>query len=221
MNTAVRFLSKSLAGPRGVAAAAFLMALVLIASPPVARSEDDAACRPIRMVGIAVLKHCGDQVRSMTLTLNDIKRAPGTDMQGRFFFACPIQHMCEDEPNLWGFFVDEGAWRAGARDEAALRELLRHAPGIGAMPESFAQAACDVWTVEVAGLDGRAVCFELAPNRMHAVIVVGAAEDIGFALVFAQPGVGWDLLREKVSAITPKFALQRATGDASLLKWFR
>ena len=129
--------------------------------------------------------------------------------------------MCEDEPNLWGWFIDEGAWLAGARDEAAIRELVRHAPGIGPMPQDFAKATCEVTPIEVAGLEGRAVCFELAPNNMHTLIVVGATEDIGFVLVFAQPGLGWDLLREKVSVISPKFTLQRAAGDAGLLKWLR
>jgi hypothetical protein len=204
----------------GVRAAAFGLAMTLLAGASPTRGEEDA-CRPIRMVGTAVLKQCGNQLRSMTLVLRDIKRTPGADMHGRFFYACPIQHMCQDEPQLWGFFIDQGAWLKGGRGEAEMRELLRHAPGVGAVPDDFANPACAISTVEVAGMEGRAICYELAPNNLHAVVIVGAADDVGFALVFAQPGLGWDLLREKVSVITSKLVLQRAVGDASLLKWVR
>jgi hypothetical protein len=196
------------------------LAMLLLASATPAHA-DDVACRPVRMVGIAVLKQCGDQVRSMTLSLHDIKRTPGADRSGRFFYLCPMQHMCEDEPDLWGWFIDEGAWRSGARDEAAIRELLRHAPGLGAVAEDFARPGCTVFPVEIAGLEGRAVCFELAPGTVHAIVAVVAGEDIGFALVFAQRSLGWELLREKVSVITSKFVLQRAAGDAGLMKWLR
>jgi hypothetical protein len=198
----------------------FAFAMVFVAGAAPARAED-AACRPVRMAGTAVLKQCADQVRSMTLSLNDIKRTPGADRAGRFFFLCPIQHMCEDEPDLWGWFIDEAGWRSGARDEAAIRELLRHAPGVAAAAGDFAKPACTVSTVEIAGLEGRAVCFELAPGNVHAVVAVVAGDDVGFALVFAQRSLGWELLREKVSVITPKFVLQRAVGDAGLMKWLR
>jgi hypothetical protein len=199
----------------------FALAMAVVSRAPPVRAESDAACRPVRMVGAAVLKQCADQIRSMTLSLHDIKRTPGADPAGRFFYLCPIQHMCEDEPDVWGWFIDEAGWRSGTRDEAAMRELLRHAPGLGAIAEDFAKPACTISTIEIAGLEGRAVCFELAPGNVHAVVAVVAGEDIGFALVFAQRSVGWELLREKVSVITPKFVLQRAVGDASLMKWLR
>jgi hypothetical protein len=198
--------------------AALLGAAMLLPALVPARGED-GACRVIRIVGNNILKHCGDQVRSMTLSLREVKRGLASDRSGRFSFPCPIEQMCEGEPDLWGWFIDEAAWEAGARDEAAIRLLLRHAPVV--MTDETAKATCAVSTIEVAGLESRTICFELVPENLHVVVVVGGGGDIGFLLMFAQRGLGSELLREKVSAITPKFILQRAAGDAGLLKWLR
>jgi hypothetical protein len=207
------------ASRRLVALAVLLGAATLMPPGMLPAHGDDTACRVIRIVGNNILKHCGNEVRSMTLSLREVKRGLASDRSGRFSFPCPIEHMCEGEPDVWGWFIDETPSRAGARDEAAIRLLLRNAPII--MTDDSVKPTCAVSTVDVAGLESRSMCFELTPESLHVVVVVGAGEDIGFLLMFAQRGLGSELLREKVSAITPKFILQRATGDAGLLKWLR
>jgi hypothetical protein len=186
-------------------------------SPPVTQE-----CRSVMAHGAAFLEQCGDRLNAWSLKLREFKREMGSDLHGRFSFYCPIEPMCEGEPSIGGRFVNRAEWQSGAKDERAIFELedrlripLRPVPP---MPNP----ACPVFDVSFAGTAGRAVCFGEPGSNGSRVVVVAADDRVAFLLRFYQQDKSPDALKEKVVLEwLPRFEIERATGDAALLKWFR
>ena len=53
------------------------------------------------------------------------------------------------------------------------------------------------------------------------VFVVAADDRVAFLLSFSQQNTSANMLKEKVVEFLPRFKIERATGDAALMKWFR
>ena len=78
-------------------------------------------------------------------------------------------------------------------------------------------SACGVFDIDLAGAPARAACLTVDSASM--VFVIGADEKVGVILVFVGRDIGLASLREKVLEILPKFHIEKASGDAGLLKW--
>ena len=85
----------------------------------------------------------------------------------------------------------------------------------------LSNSPCEAFDVQIAGISGRAVCYQSAQLGQSAVVVVAAERDVGFILIFLHPHQDWTMLREKVLHLLPRFAVGRASGDAALLGWLR
>jgi len=197
---------------------AVLVAWISAAAPVLA--EDDPACQMIRSVGASFLERCGDKLNSFSLSLSDISRSVGNDLHGRFAFVCgPIELMCEGKPEILGWFLDLKRWKQGGQDEPAIAELLLERmwhPG-----QSVPASSCGIVEVKVADMPGRAVCHEFPDVSFSAIVIVAADDRTGFVLIFGQRDVDWSSLRDKALQTLPRFEVQRATGDAGLLRWMR
>jgi hypothetical protein len=176
-------------------------------------------CRRVTQDRAGFLEKCGDRINAWRLTL-PFKREILGDLHGRIFFHCGIEPMCEGEPTIGGQFVPHAEWQAGARDEHAIFEL---AVGSSVQPlPPMPHPACPLFDVSFGGMTGRAVCFGEPGVNRSSVIVVAADDRVAFLLRFYQQDKSPDALKEKVVfEWLPRFVIERATGDAALLKWFR
>ena len=191
-----------------------------VQSPPAASSATQE-CRGISQSKASFLERCGDRLNAWRLTL-PFKREIWSDLHGRIFFKCGIGPMCDGEPTIAGGFVNRAEWQAGAKDERAIFELLmdRLQVPIGPLPP-MPHPACPLFDVSFAGMAGKAVCFGEPGVNRSSVIVVAADDRAAFLLRFYQDESP-DALKEKVVfEWLPRFKIERATGDAALLKWFR
>jgi hypothetical protein len=72
---------------------------------------------------------------------------------------------------------------------------------------------------------GRAVCYNASDMRPDlkgsAVIIAASDHHVGIVLFFHQREQSAADLRDRVLAIVPKFSVQRAAGDAALIRWLR
>ncbi len=189
---------------------------------PTAGAQDFQDCHLVRAHPAGMLQKCGDRLRSLTLVLNDVRRRPSLDARGAFVFACPMAMMCADEPGIMGWMIKREDWAGSGRDETAIHDVLNKAPNavasmLGARERPA--SACGLLDMDLAGLPGRAVCYDFDKTRSSAIVAVAANDDIGFIFVFYAPQMTWQALREKVETIRPRLALERAQGDAELLKW--
>jgi hypothetical protein len=129
--------------------------------------------------------------------------------------------MCKDEPLIAGGFVDRAAWLASAKDERAIFErstAFTYPPRpLPPMPPP----ACAPFDVSIAGIAGRAVCFGESGVKGGSILVVAADDYAAFVLGFSRQDGTVDMLRERVLELLPRFKIERATGEAALLKWFR
>jgi hypothetical protein len=153
-----------------------------------------------------------------------VRRQVASETQGRFVFACVLGPMCEDEPNVGGFFIDPVRWRESAKDEPAMLEILQQyglvpAAARGADPNAKPPPACAVFDVQIGDLPGRAVCFDVADGS--AVIVIAGDDQVALVLSIFQRKRTPGAMREKAMDMIPLFRMQRPTGDITLLRWIR
>lgn len=198
----------------GIALAA---ALVCTSAP----AQDRSRCRLVKLGGAGFVQQCGDRLHAFGLALSDIKRIPpaGNDPQGWFNFACPLEALCADEPEIRGAFFNAASWQKSSKDaEAIWGAVERRSSAIRGEPSS---SPCEVFDVQIAGTSGRAICYHSTQPLRSAIVVVAAEEEVGFILVFLQPDKEWTALREKVVSLLPRFTIGRASGDAALLGWLR
>jgi hypothetical protein len=207
-------------------AALVAAALALATLPWSARAEQaQPSCEVVQVHDIGLLEDCGDELRSFTLNLSDLKREVRGDVSGRFSYACPLEVMCEGEPTITGFFISPDSWQTGAKDEAAIFQALSSIP-LGANGKKGASGkmpfpVCPISDVTVAGLPGRAVCFDENMMKGGNVVVVAANNEIAFLLVFYRKDKPSSVVRDKMLALLPRFNVERVTGDVRLLRWIR
>ena len=203
-----------------VALAAAAMGGVSAQSSP-APSSTTQECRGIVSGRTGFVEQCGDRLNAWSLTLSEFKREIGNDLHGRFSFNCPIEIMCQNEPVIVGRFVNRAEWQDSAKDERAIYEManalwypIRPLPPLPPL-------ACPPFDISIAGMAGRAVCFDESGIKGGSVFVVAADDRVAFLLSFFQQDKSANMLKEKVVELLPRFKIERATGDAALMKWFR
>jgi hypothetical protein len=194
-------------------------------------SAQEPACRWVSGNGSSLLEKCGKQLNSFSLSLSEnklplIPRRVESDLHGRFSFPCPVEPMCENEPTIGGFFIAPASWLSSFKDEQAIFQVLRSTPLMavswsfsGGPPPPPPSAACPVFDVSIGNMAGRAVCFDDANAKGGAVVIVAADDHVGFLLSFYQRDKSATALRDKVLELLPRFEIERATGDAGLMRW--
>src|SRR6266436_1218853 len=177
-------------------------------------SAQQPNCRIVGVSGASVLEECGDQLNSFTLSLSAIKRQSESDMHGRFYFFCPVEPICENEPTIGGFFIAPTNWWTSSKDVQAIFQVMRSIPLSGGQPPPMPSAACPVFDVSIGGMTGRGVCFDEAnaKNGAVSIVVVAANDRVGFLLSFSEHDKPVSALRDKVLELLPSFEIERATG---------
>jgi hypothetical protein len=195
-----------------------VIAMIVVACVAVpAYGQEGNGCHRLRSYGGSFLEQCGDQLRSFTLSYDDYKRTPGNDLHSRFYFACEIELMCLNDPEISGRFVDPKEWRQSTQDDRTLFDLL--SPNIEGGQREAPRSVCGIFGVEVGGMAGSAICYQT--SEASGIAIVATAADVGFVLYFQQRNLGWAALRDKVLRMLPMFKVERASGDAALLRWMR
>jgi hypothetical protein len=187
-----------------------------------APAQDTSKCRLVKVGGAGFVQQCGDRLHAFGLSMPDIRRtAPqGNDPQGWFTFGCPFEPLCADEPEIRGAFFDAVDWQKSAKDAQAVWDVVERRSSLHIRGEP-ANSPCEAFDVSIAGLAGRAVCYQSGQPVRSAILVVAADGDIGFILIFLRPEQDWTALRDKVVQLLPRFTIGRASGDAALLGWLR
>jgi len=144
-----------------------------------------------------------------------------SDPHGRFWFNCPIELMCQNEPTIAGRFVNWAEWQDSTKDERAIYERANALSYPMRPLPPMPPPACAPFDISIAGMAGRAVCFDESGVKGGSVFVVAADDRVAFLLDFFQQGESANMLKGKVLELLPRFKIERATGDAALLKWFR
>jgi hypothetical protein len=184
-----------------------------------ALAQQQPGCQLLRADGAAFVERCGDRLNSFALGLDDISRAAVRDAYGRFGFICPIELMCENKPEILGWFIDPQSWKQGAQDEWAIADLLMKRAWDP--PPSVPKSSCDAFDAKVADMTGRAVCYEFRDIGLSVILIVAADEKTGFVLVFQQRGADWMQVRDKALQGLARFRIQRASGDSALMRWMK
>jgi hypothetical protein len=185
---------------------------------------DRSPCWTVRTYAASFLRRCEDRLYSFALSVDEIRRMSGGDGRGRFGFACPIELMCSDEPDIIGWFIDPAIWLQSERDEGALLDVLNSA-GVGLHARGplppRPQPSCEVFDAAVSDLQGRGVCYDFPESQSSWVVFVAADDTVGFALIFQQRKVDAAGLREKAQRTLARATVERAAGDAALMRWMR
>jgi hypothetical protein len=191
-------------------------------------AQDVRPCRIVRAEGASFLEQCGNQLRSFSLSLTDIARSADHDIHGRFSFNCPIAPMCAGAPTIGGAFISPENWNRGPKDERAIFDALLQVPRFAASwsgPVGTAlpppSVGCQIIDVSIGDMPGRAVCYNDDDKKGSSVVVVASDVDVGIVLTFHQREQSAADLRDRMLAIVPQFKVQRAAGDAALIRWVR
>lgn len=205
------------------ATAIFLAVLLSVVSPVAALAEAAQACRTIKAHEASLLVQCGTQLHSFSLSLLDATKTVGRDLHGRFLFDCPIPEFCSSDPTIGGFFFSPTNWNNSRKDERAIFETLQQAPlaRMDGRPPEPMPAACPVFDVLIGSMKAHAVCYSWPETKASAVVIIASDEQFGIVLSFYRDNQGASELREKVMAVLPKFKVERAVGDAALLRWMK
>jgi len=212
---------------------AVALCAALTVMPALACKAEDGAkpaterCSVARLHPMGILEHCDDQIRSRILEMEDIRRfltiAPG----GVFYFACPLESLCDDDPQISGWLVNALRWQPSPQDEETVFGIFKNIPPARGFDRnstpSIAQpgSECGLFDVTVAGLSGRGVCYRSSDEKSSAVVVVVSDATLGYILVFHQQGIDSAALKEKVLTLLPRFKIQVAKGDFGIARWLR
>jgi hypothetical protein len=204
---------------------------LISAAIPSNLSAQQPACRIVVGGAASFLEECGDRLNSFTLRLSEsklglsgIKREVGSHHHGGFYFSCPVEPMCENEPVIGGWFIPPASWSSSPKNEQAIYQVMRSIPlGFSSGTPPMPSLACPVFDVSIGGMAGRGVCFtdENAKSEDAFVIIVAADERVGFLLSFYQRDKPAIALKDRVLELLPRFEIERASGDLGLKKWLR
>jgi hypothetical protein len=214
---------------------AFVMCVTMFGSSACAfaATEDvpvsDEACTVLRMQPLGMLMGCGTRIRSLWLKFEDMSRLARFTPDGVFHFRCAIEVMCSQGLQIDGWIISKEDWQASKQDADAIVELLHKPPAVrqqGAPAPvvpiaSGATSSCGTFTIQLAGMEGRAACYDLRGTAGSTVAVVVAGTELGFVILFRWSGEDSRDLRQEVVSMASRFRLERAEGDVELLKWLR
>jgi hypothetical protein len=188
--------------------------------------------QPCTVLGLrpdAVLQQCDDKLRSLSIIMKDVSRTMTIDGgSGGFTFVCPVEMMCNGEPVISGWLIDPRRWGKSPQDEDVIFSLVQAPPavlarrGFSPVPErTRPKASCDLFDLTIAGLPGKAVCYEAEDQKSSGLFAIVANDEMGFVLTFRSRDLGSQALREKVLTMAPRFQIEVATGDSGLFRWMR
>jgi hypothetical protein len=186
------------------------------------------SCTVVRMQPTGMLMGCGTRMRSLRLTMQDSSRTTRFTPDGLFHFYCPLDVMCDGRPRIDGWIILKEVWQKSSQDADAIIEMLRLPPAVRG-PDSrpaellpkTAKSACGTFSINIAGLDGRAACYDSSDKNSVIIAVIASGPELGFAILFSQINADWQTLRDKVINLAPRLKLERAEGDIELMKWLR
>jgi hypothetical protein len=200
------------------AAAAFAVLISAVTlSHALARDE---SCSRVRYQNAGFVERCGSELHSFILSLSDIRRLVKPGAHGGFYFACPLDAMCTRQPAIFGFFITPAEWQNGPKNDRALFELLRRIPH-SHLPPTVPPVACPMFDVTLDGMAGRGSCFDQPIVKGELIVIVATDDRVGIVLTFSQRELAVGALRTKALAMMPKFKVDRASGDAGLLRWMK
>lgn len=187
------------------------------------------ACTVLRMQPLGMLMGCGTRVRALWLKLEDVSRVARFTPDGSFHFRCAIEVMCSHGLEIDGWIISREDWQQSKQDADAIVELLHKPPAVRqpgapapATPiASGTKSNCGTFSIQLAGMEGRAACYDSGGPGGSTVAVVVAGVELGFAILFHQNGDEPRDLREEVTSLASRFRLERSEGDVGLLKWLR
>jgi hypothetical protein len=187
---------------------------------------DEPSCKPLGVLGAALLEQCGEQLHSFALDLSDLKREVTNDAEGRFTFDCPVSIMCDGSPAISGFFVDADKWKTSTKDAQAIGQIMQASPitaesAPANSPKPAPASACAPFDVMISGASGKGACFNDAATKTAMVAMVFADDEVGFLLSFSQKDITADKLKDSAVAMLPNFKIDRAKGDLGLMRWMR
>jgi hypothetical protein len=187
---------------------------------------DEPACKPLGVLGAALLEQCGERLHSFALDLSDLKREVSNDAEGHFAFDCPVSIMCDGSPAISGFFVDADKWKASAKDAQAIGQIMQGSPitaesAPAGSPKPAPASACAPFDVTISGASGKGTCFNDAATKTATVAMVFADDGVGYLLNFSQKDIAADKLKDSAVAMLPNFKIDRAKGDLGLMRWMR
>lgn len=178
-----------------------------------------AECRVLNGHDASMLHQCGETLNSFSLQLAN--REARSDLHGRIRFSCPIESMCERGLAAGGFFVSAAKWQDSAKDEHSILEMLRRFPMASAtwpMPT----VACRPFDISIGDMAGRGICLSFSEEPKTAGIVMVVADDhVGLFLHFYDQDSSADTLKDKVKDLLSRSRVERAVGDAGLMRWIR
>lgn len=201
----------------------FVFAAPQDGSPPV------EGCTVLRMQPLGMLMGCGQRVRALWLKLDDVSRVVRFTPDGVFHFRCAIEPMCSQAVQVDGWIIVGKDWQESKQDADAIVELLQkppavRLPGTPARPAQIAPGAkpdCDIFPIELAGMQGRGACYNSPGAEGNTVAVVVTGPELGFALLFRQSSGDSRNLRDEAMKLASRFRLERSEGDIELVKWLR
>jgi hypothetical protein len=204
-----------------------LAVLLLVAGLAPARAERVAkpVCKIIRIADAAFLQQCDRRLHSFALSMPGTERTAVREHTSKFKFICR-PGFCQDEPEVWGWFVNPEIWKRSKQDEPAIFDLYADLVGWKLLRSeqhfrSIIKPNCKLSGVTLAGLPGQMICYEMksADAGLSTVVMVAADAEVGLMLAFHGP----DLRKVQDYAVSALrwFSLERGRGDATLERWLQ
>jgi hypothetical protein len=199
---------------------------LLLSGLTAAHVEAKPACKVIRITGAAFLQRCDDQLSSFALTMNGTERTAVREHTNKFRFSCR-PGFCQDEPEIWGWFIDPETWKQSQQDEPAIFAILADLAGwklLGSEQHfrNVFRPSCDISRVTVAGLPGQMICYEMKSEATHGlstIVIVAADAEVGFMISIQGPEL--KNVRDQAVLALKAFNLERGRGDATLERWLQ
>jgi hypothetical protein len=202
-----------------VKAVAAVIAILISSAILSTTLAQEQTCRLVIINGSSFLEKCGEQLHSFALSLQDIRRQVEPGAHGSFAFNCPIDAMCAGQPSIGGFFIAPSLWSNGSKDAQAIYDIIGTSPHL--LKGRTLPVACVEFDITLDGMPGRAACYRIGETENHLVAAIAADDHTGVVLMFFQENQAADVLRKMALELLPKFKIERAGGDAALLRWLR
>jgi len=193
------------------------------------KPTSEGACTILRIQPLGVLANCRTRLRALWLKFEDMSRVARFTSDGSFHFRCALDVMCVNAVQIDGWMISKEDWQESKQDADAIVELLRKPPAVRqpgapgpAVPIAVgAKSDCGTFSIQLAGMEGRAACYDSGDAAGSTIAVVVAGTELGFAILFRRSSGDSRDLREEVVSLASRFRLEQSEGDVELLKWMR
>ena len=213
-----------------------------------ASAEQVGECKVVRMEGAGFLKHCGDRLQLWHLKSSDERWRSGLDLHGRFSFECFIlpskrplgltiydilrsqattgdMPRCPDQQNVGGFFFDSTQWQKSSKDASDIKAALLKMPLLQAYSDMSEQPAtevtCQAFDITVGDITARAACFRFSEVKGDFGVMVLTDAENSLVLTYRDNELLADDLKNSFVKFVQSLTIERASGDAALLRWIQ